>query len=94
MRFSYRQGSKAGLFFGTALAVAGGLTVVFAPSHTVYHGPVFRVPSASAVHKPEKVSPSRARFYGACGIVGGVLFSLFSLYVPSPRPSNSSMEPN
>ena len=94
MRFSYRNGSKAGLLLGAAVAVAGGLTVTFAPSHTVYHGPVFRVPSASSVHKPEKVTPSRAQFYGGCGIVGGVLFSLFSLYVPRPRASGSSTEPN
>lgn len=85
MRFNYRTGSKAGFFLGIAIAVAGFATVVAAPTHAVHHGPVLKQRHFAFLKGQEQLTPARSRFYGGVAIAGGVLLSLFSVYVPRSR---------
>lgn len=85
MRFSFHLAHKPGLLLGIAMTLAGAAAIAFTPSHTVDHGPVMRQPHFGFLKSTEKVSPPRARFYGAIGVAGGVFLSLLSLYVPRPR---------
>lgn len=90
MRFSYRSGSKTGFFLGIAIAVGGVAAVWVGPTHTVNHGPVMRQSQFGSLKAQEQLTPARARLYGGVAVAGGVFLSLFSLYVPRPRPSARS----
>ena len=94
MRFSYRTASKPGLLLGLALSIAGAVAIAMPPEIVVHHGN--SRPSLFRGLKPvEKVTESRARFYGGCLTAAGLFLALFSLYVPGPpKPTTDDGEPN
>lgn len=85
MRLSVRNAHAAGLFLGIALLVAGTGAALLPASLVVTHGPAFYRAAGQAGFTREKVSLSRARFYGGCVAGAGLLLVLASLWVPGGR---------